>query len=282
MTSLIAPVVPEQSKNAFEAVSIVKDLTAIGEDVAAGDIGSGLLDAATLAIDTASMIADPIAALAGSLASWALTYMDPLPGMMDDLVGSPTEVAAQSQTWLNIKGQIDTAQADMQSAVDSVLGEWEGEAADTYRGLSSMLGEIMTGIGSSAASVSGVLQQASEIIELIRTIIIQLVSSLVGALISYAVELAATVGFGAPAVITQATLKITATTTKAATWTEKLVTAITKAVKVIGDINKIYKVGFPVIRGVERGLTIISVKNLLSNARLIIENVQDPLPQGTP
>lgn len=282
MNSLIAAPESIASKNAFEALSIVKDLTSAIENGGSGDFAAATVDAALLVLDTAAMIVDPIAALAGSIASWLMTYVEPLPSMIDDLVGSPTEVAAQSQTWLNIKGQIETAQSELDTATASVLSDWQGETADTYRELTDTIGQIMTGLGVAAAGVSGTLKQASDVIEIIRKIIIMLVSSLVGALISWVVEIGVTVGFGTPAVIGQATVKIASTTTKAATWTDKVVKTIAAIADDINTAGKILPVSLGTIKTVQKSLTLISVKNVLSTSKEIYENMSNPNPQMAP
>lgn len=282
MSSLIATPQAIPSKTMGEALSVVKDLTNAIENANSGDYASATVDAALLVLDTAAMIVDPIAALAGSVASWLMTYVEPLPSMIDDLVGSPTEVAAQSQTWLNIKAQIETAKDELDTATSSVLADWQGATADTYRELSDGIGQIMTGLGVAAAGVSGNLKQASDVIDIIRKIIIMLVSSLVGALISWIVEIGLTVGFGTPAVIGQATVKIASTTTKAATWTEKVVTTVGKIADDINTAGKILPVSLGTIKTVQKSLTLISVKNVLATSKEIYENMTNPEPQVAP
>jgi len=274
MNDLIATAAPGPAlSEAYKCVEITNSIGSIAEDFQANDPAMVLFDSAMLAVDVASAISDPIATLASSVANFLLTYMPPLPELLDFLVGNPSAVQAQAQTWTNIQGQIVAARGDLSSAVSDALAGWTGVAADAYRELSDLFGQMMDGVASGAGGVASALQGASAIIELIRTIIVQLVSTLVGALISYAVEAAATLGLGAPVIIGQATIKIGSTSTKAAKWSDDLISTIKKVSEFVSATNEQFKVALPFVESTTETLTIISVKDILNNSRQFVETL---------
>jgi uncharacterized protein YukE len=194
--------------------------------------------------------------------------------MLDFLVGNPAAVRAMAETWVNIQGQIETAQSDLTSAVDSALDGWTGAAADAYRAMSDLFAGVMGGVAAGAAGVATSLQGASAIIELVRTIVVQLISTLVGSLISYVVTALATVGFGAPAIVGQATIKIADTSTKAGKWTDDLVSTITKVSEFVQDMNKQFEIASPIVARAGDKLSVLSARDLVGDARQFLDNVR--------
>jgi len=272
MNDLIAAPAGHASGGFYDCVGMVTSARSLADDLATGDVAGGALDSAILAAETAAMIVDPIASLATSAAAWLMTYVYPLPDMLDDLVGSPTEVSAMSQTWINIQGQVETSRSDVTSAVNDALNGWEGFAADGYREMSRLFGEVMDGVAMTAGGVAAGLQAASAVIELIRTIIIQLVSTLVGQLISMAIKAAATLLVGTPVIVGQATVKIGETTLKATKWTDQLITMIKNVATKVDEINEILNVAIPGIKASTATLT-FSATDLVQDARDFIDNL---------
>jgi hypothetical protein len=98
----------------------------------------------------------------------------------------------------------------------------------------------------------------------VRGIVKQLISDLVGQLISAVVEIAATVGFGATIVVPQCLTKILKYARKAQEWSDGLTTAIKNLSTTVDKINTTVHTAIGGLNGVQRNLTIVSVSGLVS------------------
>lgn len=191
-----------------------------------GDWAGGVINVAGGCAELVSMIIDPIAALGSSVAGFLLDYMPPLPQMLDALAGNPALVEGIGQTWDNIGGALETAAGDLQAAMQRVLSSWSGLAATAYGNLVTALVDVMYKMGAAARCIGGGLAVASGVVEAVRGFTKSLISELVGQLISWAAQVAATVGIGASWVVPKATHRIWITVTDSKQVADLLMDAI--------------------------------------------------------
>ena len=64
-----------------------------------------VLAGASLGVDVAATVMDPISALLANGLGWAIEYFDPLREMLDELTGKPDVVQSHAQTWANMAGE---------------------------------------------------------------------------------------------------------------------------------------------------------------------------------
>lgn len=259
---------------------VVSSAEGFGKAIADGDSMSAMIQGFATAVDVASAIIDPIAALAGSIAGFMLKYMPPLPDMLDALVGDPGQVDAMASTWQNIRGQISEAHTQLQSELDALDAQWDGLAFDAYKLASESFGQVMDAVGTMTAGVAVCLHTASAIIQFVREIVISLVSSLVGALISLAAEELATLGLGTPVVVAQGTTKIASTASKATSWSEKLLAAIKEIAQNVKTLDAGYKVTIEGLSGASRKFTVISLKSGFKAFDSAVSAIEKPTGQG--
>lgn len=179
-----------------------------GEAFAQGDWALGVANVAGGCAELVAMIIDPIAALGSSVAGFLLDYMPPLPQMLDALAGNPALVEGIGGTWDNVGGALDAAAGDLHSAMQRVMSTWSGLAADAYATGITLLVDIMYKMGGMCRAIGQGLAVASDVVQAVRGFTKSLISELVGQLISWAAQVAATAGLGATWVVPKATHRI--------------------------------------------------------------------------
>lgn len=272
MNSLIAAEGAGPRSEWWECIDVVSSITDATSNYENDGTVRNFYEAGAAAVDAAAWFLDPIAELGSSVANLLLTYMPPLPELLDDLVGDAGEVQAMSQTWVNIQTQLETAGSDITSAVNDALQGWSGDAADGYRELSELFTQIVGGVAVGAGGVARALQGSSAIIEMVRNIVVQLISSLVGTLVSMALK-AVMFPPGVVAIVPDAAIKIGNTAGSARTWTDELADVIRKASEFLTKVNDHVDVALPPIKNVAGSLSLISVTDLISNSEEFVNTL---------
>jgi len=191
---------------------------------------------------------DPIGALASSVASFALDYLPPLVQMMNVIAGDPAQVTAIAQTWSNISKQVAHCKSELDAAVDRVTQGWSGSAAAAYRTMGHSFEEVLVQLSETCAAVSHGFTMASAIVAVIHDIVKQLISALVGSIISAAVEELATAGLGTPGVIAQLIAKIAKYALKAKKWMDELLKSIKAFETAVKAIDKAVESTLPILK----------------------------------
>lgn len=197
-----------------------------GEAFAQGDWALGVANVAGGCAELVDMIIDPIAALGSSVAGFLLDYMPPLPQMLDALAGNPALVEGIGSSWNNIGGAIDAAATELQSAMQKVMSSWSGLAADAYAAAVTLLVDVMYKMGGMCRAIGQGLAVASDVVQAVRGFTKSIISELVGQLISWAAQVAATAGLGASWVVPKATHRIWVTVDDSRQVADLLVSAI--------------------------------------------------------
>jgi hypothetical protein len=197
-----------------------------GEAFANGDWALGALNVAGGCAELVAMIIDPIAALGSSVAGFLLDYMPPLPQMLDALAGNPALVEGIGSSWNQIGSALDAAATDLQATMNRAMATWSGLAADAYAGAVTLLVDITYKMGGMCRAISQGLMVASDVVQAVRGFTKSLISELVGQLISWAAQVAATFGLGASWVVPKATHRIWITVSDSRQVADLLVQAI--------------------------------------------------------
>ncbi len=191
-------------------------------DFGSGNITSGVIDAAGSALDVVSLIANPIATLASSCASFLLDYMSPLHEELELLTGSPEMVRALGETWDNVGDALTAVADDRDQALGNLRESWQGAAATGYETVATGLTTIMRSLAEAAHSNANGLRLAASVVQIVYEIVKGIIADLVGQLIQAVVEALATVGVGLPVIIAQCSTKIATRVPQVARWVEKI------------------------------------------------------------
>lgn len=203
------------------------DAVAAGQAFAKGDELSGVIALAGVATDMVMMAIDPFATLLSSVAGFLMDYVPPLPQMLDSLAGNPALVESIGVSWGNIADHLESSAATLMGALNSAMAGWSGLAATAFGVVAAALVDAMNRSAYVCRCIAQGMQLASGVVQAVRSFVRDLIADLVGALIAWAGEVAATVGIGASWVIPKATARISMTVTDCTTFTQALVRGMT-------------------------------------------------------
>lgn len=217
-------------------VPVVGPAFSAGGSFAKGDWAGGLLGLAAAGLGAVGAVIDPFGTLLSSVASLLMDYVPPLPQMLDVLAGNPALVQGIGETWANISQSLTEKAAQAKAELTRLMGVWRGAAADAYRARMEKMIATTQALAAGAQGIGMGFGVASAIVEAVRTIVREIIAELVSRLIVWAAEIVATVGFGTPAVIAQATVAISKTVAKCAKWSKELGTAIKAACNIADEL----------------------------------------------
>ncbi|MEU4804982.1 hypothetical protein [Actinosynnema sp. NPDC023587] len=180
----------------------------IAQGIDQNDLGLIISGVAGVALDAVSAAVDPIAYVAGQLFSWMLEHVEPARAALHALTGNPDMVKGYAATWTNIEQEVLKLGEEFEQAAKSGVTSWTGRAAEGYLRKADAVAGIAKGAAGGAHGIAGITLAMAEVVGGIRVAIRDLLATLAGALVSWAIELACTVGAAAPVVIAQATTKI--------------------------------------------------------------------------
>lgn len=205
-----------------------KGITAIeaGEEIAAGiqsgdwiEVGLGV---AAGGLDVVSAMFDPIGYAAGQLASWMMEHLEPLRKILHGLSGEPNMVKGYAGSWQRISGEMATISREYLDAAEGGTSFWTGEAAAKYRSRAHHIANLATATSGAADTLKTAAEMASELVAGVRTMVRDVIASLVGYLVSLVVEEVASLGVATPVVIGQGISAISRAATKVANFLLKL------------------------------------------------------------
>lgn len=221
---LIAPRI--DSTRWYSGASVAIELHAVAEGIKNRDWVEGGIGALGIGAEGAGMVVDPIGTLASWGVGWALEHVQPLSDILDALTGDPDQVMAYAQTWHNISAHTVGTASLYTGDVTKDLPSWQDGAADIYRGLTESRAHTMEGLAEASEGMSGLAEAVHMVVNAVRSGVRALVSFLVGKLISWGIELAATALAAAPLVIEQAMVAIGQTTAKVFRMVSDLMTSL--------------------------------------------------------
>ena len=247
MSGLVASAQYDYSAQFGEAIPIWRGIIEVGDSAEKGDWAGELAGGMSIAADVVATAIDPIAALGSSVASFLMDKISFLHEGLELLTGSPEEVHAMAATWTNIANALTDSAAELKDEASGLLAQWEGEGADAYGKALDALGEALAGSVGSAKGLSGGLEIAAMIVQLVYEIVKSIIADCVGQLISWVTEALATLGFGIPLIAAQASSKIGKYATKVAEWIDKISSAISRFQRIVDDLNALWSKGIPFI-----------------------------------
>lgn len=247
-------------------------------DFGNGNITSGVIDVAGSALDVVSMIANPIATLASSCASFLLDYIEPLHQELQLLTGSPEMVRALGETWDNVGEALTAVAEDRDRALNGLRDNWHGAAATGYEAVAKGLSDILRLLADAAHSNANGLRLAASVVQIVYEIVKSIIADLVGQLIQAVVEALATVGFGLPLIVAQVSPKIAQWVRKVEKWVEKIQDVMTKVQKVIEKFTQFgreFEVNVPAIADALGALEPVAFKFRAVDVTKIIRGTND-------
>ncbi|MEU7632437.1 hypothetical protein AB0C34_20990 [Nocardia sp. NPDC049220] len=150
---------------------------------------------------------DPFGFAGDLIAGWMLTHAEPYRKVLDAFAGNDNMVQAYSVTWSKIAKELTDMSVTWKSGVEADIATWTGQAGDAYRSRAGDLIDQIAGAGGIAASLGETMDIVSKIVKAFRKLVQDILTSLVGALIGYTIELALTACTAAPHVVSAVLLR---------------------------------------------------------------------------
>ncbi|MFI5615290.1 RHS repeat-associated core domain-containing protein [Amycolatopsis sp. NPDC051903] len=229
---LIAPT--EDSTKAYSGISLLETANDLSTAIESGDWASVAMGAVGTALDALSMAMDPFGAILAAGVSWLMEHVGPLKDALNGLTGNADQIKAQSETWANVAKELGSVASDLNSAVMSDLQSWSGDASDAYRQRAQDLGTLLQSAQKGCEGASSGVKTAGEVVAAVRTLVRDIISELVGHLISWALQVLFTLGIGLAWVVPQ----VISAVAKTASQITSIVTKLVKALKALIPLLK--------------------------------------------
>lgn len=211
----------------------------IANDIESGNwvqVGVGGAGVGLTALDAGM---DPIGFIASQLFGWMLEHLEPLRAALHGLTGSPAMVKAYSSSWENIETELASIADDYKSAAQSTSRDWRGEGAEAYRGKAADIVGHTQSISNAARAMKTASAMMAEVVGAIRSAVRDVLAGLAGSLVSYALELAGTLGVAAPYVIEQAIAEIAKDGAKIARLVARVVQTVSQLSPLLGVLKNL-------------------------------------------
>ncbi|WP_206794474.1 WXG100 family type VII secretion target [Amycolatopsis sp. MtRt-6] len=177
----------------FEAATGLDKAVKEHDQVAIG-IGS-----AGMALETIGLVLDPIGSLLTAGIGWLIEHITILRWPLDILMGDPIGIAAASEALTAEKKKLEQWSADHQQALDTLMKEWSGQAADQFKKDMDAVTEQLGSLGGYLDEAGKNMKIAGGIVGAFRGILRDLIAMLLATIIKGALIAAALapVTFGA-------------------------------------------------------------------------------------
>ncbi|MET0236094.1 MAG: hypothetical protein ABW224_15725 [Kibdelosporangium sp.] len=217
---------PKDDTTAVTGIGIAESSVDLANGISNGDWVEGGLGALGVGLEVLSMVIDPIGTIASYGVSWLIEHVKPLKEALDWLAGDPPVIRSFSETWANVAAEVAKVAADHGNEAKAGTAGWTGQSADAYRRKAAETADAVSGAGTLADGISAGVMIMGEVVAAVRELVRDLVAEIVGKLIAWALEAVATLGFGTPVIVAQATAAISKVVTRIADLVRKLVKTI--------------------------------------------------------
>lgn len=224
----------KDSTTAISGVSILEDAQSVKQGVENGDWASTVLGAAGTAMDALAFVADPFGSILAAGVGWLMEHVGPLKEALDKLAGDPDQITAHSETWKNIATELGEISTDLGNQVNADIQSWTGRGADAYRQQAGEVAKALEGAGQACEGASSGVKTAGEVVAAVRMLVRDTIAQVVGHMISWALQVIATLGIGLAWVVPQVVNLVAKTAKDIATLLSNLTKALGQLGKLLG------------------------------------------------
>ncbi|GAB3568652.1 RHS repeat-associated core domain-containing protein [Amycolatopsis endophytica] len=224
----------ESSTTAISGISLLEGAQDLRKAIESGDWASGALGAAAAGLDALGFVLDPFGSIFAAGVGWLIEHIGPLKDALDALAGNPDAVKAHSETWKNIANELGEVGVDLTNQVTADLTGWTGPSADTYRQQAKDVGDLLAAAKEASSGTASGIETAGTVVAAVRTLVRDIIAEVVGHMISWALQVIATLGIALAWVVPQVISEVAKTAAKIADVTGKL----THALKALSELLK--------------------------------------------
>lgn len=237
--SLIAE--EEHDSTPYSGIGILESAHECGKALSSGEWVDAGIDALSAGVDYVNYLDNPAGALLGWGVDWLFEHVDALSKPLDWLAGNSDAITAHAQTWGNIAGAVAATRRDYALAVSGDLPSWQGAAADAYRRRATDTGYLFEAMAIAADAIRAAIMLSGQVVTAVRDKIREWIAQLVGNLIAWLTEAAATVGVATPVVAEQATVAIAKQAAEIAQLLLKLHKTICALLPLVGHLGEVFQ-----------------------------------------
>ncbi|MFI7673292.1 RHS repeat-associated core domain-containing protein [Actinophytocola sp. NPDC049390] len=139
------------------------------------------------------------------LLGFAVDLLQPVQDIIDDLAGDPGAIISFGDAWRRSGAMVAEAATFLDQRTEADLAEWEGEAADAYRGFADVRVDALMGIGVLNDTTGTLVVRVGEVVAGVRLHINDIVVALVDWLISTVVPALIAAGTYTSAIVAETT-----------------------------------------------------------------------------
>jgi hypothetical protein len=231
---------PIDTATPFSGAGLLDSGSQLVSAIESGNWLEGTMAGVGVALDTAATVVDPLGSLIGAGLGWLIDHLEPLKGWFNDFTGDAGEVAAFAQTWGNIQAQLQASGEELARIVGDV-DELAGEAMDAYRRFQAESAEHLSAAASWAGAMSTGLQIASTIVQVVHDLVRDVLSQLVGSIISWAAEAIFTLGLATPVIVGQVTTRVASLSAKVGKTVIDAITSCKSLAKLLDDLTALLR-----------------------------------------
>ncbi|MEV6632757.1 hypothetical protein AB0M54_18615 [Actinoplanes sp. NPDC051470] len=191
-----------------------------------------LIAGGAFAVEVAASALDPLSALLANGLGWAMEYFEPLRQMLDELAGNPDAVAAHAATWDNMAAELTDMSAELGTALNADLPDWQGSAAGAYTAMMGHNVDAIGGLGAIAAGMAAATRAAGNLVQFTREIVRDLIADLVARVIVWAAEAIFVVTI--PYIAAQITAAVVKWAGRILSYTSALISSLTNLKSLLG------------------------------------------------
>jgi hypothetical protein len=229
--SLVAPV--QSTREVWTGSSLADSIEGLVDAIKSEGWVDDAIAGFGLGVEVAATVMDPISALLANGLGWAMEYFDPLREKLDELTGKPDVVASHAATWNNMATELASISTDLQTALQSDLPGWSGEASQRYQALMANNTNAIGGLGATAAAMAVATEGAGGLVQFTRELVRDLIADLVARVIVWAVEAIFIVTI--PVIASQIAAAVVKWAGRIMTYVMALVDSLTNLSKLLND-----------------------------------------------
>lgn len=165
---------------------IVGDIGATVQGIQDGNVAGTAFAVTGTAMSALSLVADPLAGFLSAGIGWLIEHVSFLREPLDKLCGDPGAIQAESNTWKNIKTEMEAIKAEYEQAVGKEVSSWQDPIGDAYRTHASGLSQELDGYAQAADGASTAVMIGGVLVGIERGIIRELITTFVAKMIERA------------------------------------------------------------------------------------------------
>jgi hypothetical protein len=166
---------------------IVGDIGATVQGIQDGNWAGAGFGAVGTAMSALSLVADPLAGFLSAGIGWLIEHVSFLREPLDKLCGDPGAIQAESNTWKNIKTEMDAIRAEYEQAVGREVSSWQDPVGDAYRAHADGLKTELAGYAQAADGASTAVMIGGVLVGIERGLIRELITTFVAKMVERAI-----------------------------------------------------------------------------------------------